>query len=220
MLARALAPHGGVVLYRAFVYNHHLDWRDPKADRARAAYDTFHPLDGKFDPNVIVQIKYGPIDFQVREPISPLFAGLPHTNEAMELQITQEYTGQQRHLVYLAPMWKLSLDTDMRATQSAPPLLVRELSQRKSGGRPAPHAGRVCGRGRCGHGGLAGQSSGLANLYAFGRLAWDPRLDAAALSDEWTRLTLGNDPQVRAVVNKLQMNSWHHLRELHGPAGH
>ncbi|MGD0348586.1 MAG: alpha-glucuronidase family glycosyl hydrolase, partial [Terracidiphilus sp.] len=89
LLARALAPHGGVVLYRAFVYNNHLDYNDMKADRARAAYDIFHPLDGKFDANVIVQIKYGPIDFQAREPVSPLFAGLEKTNSAMELQITQ-----------------------------------------------------------------------------------------------------------------------------------
>ena len=114
VLARALKPHGGVVLYRGFVYNHHLDWRDLKADRARAGYDNFHQLDGKFDDNVIVQIKNGPIDFQVREPVSPLFAGLRKTNEAIELQITQEYTGQQRHLVYLVPMWKTTLDTDMR----------------------------------------------------------------------------------------------------------
>ena len=93
-LAAALAPHGGVVLYRAFVYNHHLDWADPKADRARAAYDIFHPLDGKFAANVIVQIKEGPIDFQAREPVSPLFGGLTRTSQAMELQITQEYLGQ------------------------------------------------------------------------------------------------------------------------------
>ena len=92
-LAAALAPHGGVVLYRAFVYNHHLDWHDPKADRARAAYDIFHPLDGKFAANVIVQTKEGPIDFQAREPVSPLFAGLEHISQAMEVQITQEYTG-------------------------------------------------------------------------------------------------------------------------------
>ena len=82
-LANALAPHGGVVLYRAFVYNHHLDWNDPKADRARAAYDIFHPLDGKFAANVIVQVKEGPIDFQAQEPVSPLFTGLEKTNQAM-----------------------------------------------------------------------------------------------------------------------------------------
>ncbi len=115
VIARALRPHGGVLFYRAFVYNHHLDWNNPKNDRARAAYDIFHPLDGQFDDNVIVQIKYGPIDFQVREPASPLFAGLKKTNEAIELQITQEYLGQQRHLCFLAPLWKVILDFDMKA---------------------------------------------------------------------------------------------------------
>ena len=114
VLANALQPHGGVVLYRAFVYNNHLDYNDMKADRARAAYDIFHPLDGRFAQNVIVQIKEGPIDFQAREPVSPLFAGLHQTDEAMELQITQEYLGQQKHLVYIAPMWKEVLDFDLR----------------------------------------------------------------------------------------------------------
>ena len=101
VIARALKPHGGILFYRAFVYDHHLDWRNPKNDRARAAYDIFHPLDGKFDDNVIIQIKYGPIDFQAREPVSPLLGGLEKTDEAIELQITQEYTGQQRHLCFL-----------------------------------------------------------------------------------------------------------------------
>ena len=78
----------------------------PKADRARAAYDVFHPLDGKFAPNVIIQTKEGPIDFQAQEPVSPLFSGLEKTNQAMEVQITQEYPGQQRHLVYTAQMWQ------------------------------------------------------------------------------------------------------------------
>ncbi len=115
MIARALKPHGGIVFYRGFVYDHHIDWRDPKNDRANAAYDNFHPLDGQFDDNVIIQIKHGPIDFQAREPASPLFSGLEKTNEAIELQITQEYTGQQRHLCFLAPMWKQVLDFDMHA---------------------------------------------------------------------------------------------------------
>ncbi len=114
-VARALKPHGGFVLYRGFVYNNHLDYNDLKADRARAGYDNFHALDGKFEPNVVIQIKHGPIDFQVREPVSPLFAALQHTSQAIELQITQEYTGQQRHMVFLVPMWKTALDTDLRA---------------------------------------------------------------------------------------------------------
>ena len=92
-----------------------MDWRNPKNDRARAAYDNFAGLDGKFDGNVVIQIKNGPIDFQVREPASPLFGALERTSEAIELQITQEYTGQQRHLCYLVPMWKETLDFDLRA---------------------------------------------------------------------------------------------------------
>jgi alpha-glucuronidase len=219
VLARALAPHGGLVLYRGFVYNHHLDWRDPKADRARAGYDNFHALDGKFEPNVIVQIKYGPIDFQVREPVSPLFAALPRTNEAIELQITQEYTGQQRHLVYLAPMWKELLDTDMRASLNAGPLPVRDLVSGKPERGLEHTRGGFVGVANVGMEGWLGNPLALANLYAFGRLAWDPTLDAAALSDEWTRLTLGNDAEVRAVVNKLQMNSWRIYESYTGPLG-
>src|SRR5579864_3827474 len=134
VIARALNPHGGVVFYRAFVYNHHLDWHNPKNDRAKAAYDNFHPLDGKFDDNVIVQIKNGPIDFQVREPVSPLFAGLRSTNEAIELQITQEYTGQQKHLCFLVPMWKEVLDFDMHAAEHPTP--VKEIVAGKTFHRP------------------------------------------------------------------------------------
>ena len=113
VVARALAPHGGVIFYRGFVYDHHMDWNNPKNDRARAAYDNFHPLDGQFDANAIIQIKHGPIDFQVREPASPLFGALERTNQAIELQITQEYMGQARHTVFLPPMWKETLDFDM-----------------------------------------------------------------------------------------------------------
>src|ERR1700722_1680423 len=122
VIARALKPHGGVGFYRAFVFNHHLDWHVLKNDRAKAAYDNFHPLDGAFDDNVIIQIKNGPIDFQVREPASPLFAGLRQTNEAIEMQITQEYMGQQRHLCFLVPMWKEVLDFDMHSDEKSAPV--------------------------------------------------------------------------------------------------
>ena len=97
-----------MLFYRGFVYDHHMDWRNLKNDRARAAYDNFINLDGQFDDNVIIQIKHGPIDFQVREPASPLFGALEKTNQAIELQITQEYFGQGRHTVFLVPMWKES----------------------------------------------------------------------------------------------------------------
>ena len=119
VVARALQPHGGLLFYRGFVYDHHMDWSNPKNDRGRAAYDNFQPLDGKFDDNVIVQIKHGPIDFQVREPASPLFGALEKTNQAIELQITQEYFGQSRHTVFLVPMWKAALDFDMHVRDGA-----------------------------------------------------------------------------------------------------
>jgi alpha-glucuronidase len=202
VLAAALTPHGGVVLYRAFVYNNHLDYNDLKADRARAAYDIFHPLDGKFLPNVIVQIKEGPIDFQAQEPVSPLFAGLRKTNEAMELQITQEYLGQQRHLVYIAPMWKWVLDFDMRAENRATP--VKEIIEGKSFHRPL---GGMIGDSCVGRDWL-GAPLAMANLYAFGRLAWDPNLSAQQIAEEWTRQTIGTDPQVVGTVTKMLMQSW------------
>jgi alpha-glucuronidase len=219
VVARALHSYGGVVLYRGFVYNNHLDWHDLKADRARAGYDNFHALDGKFDDNVIVQIKHGPIDFQVREPVSPLFAALPHTNEAIELQITQEYTGQQRHLVYLVPMWKEALDTDMRASLAAPALPVKEIVSGRSVGPEHHTAGGFVGVANVGTDGWLGHPLALANLYGFGRLAWDANLSAAAISDEWTRLSFGNDPVVRALVNKLELNSWHIYGSYTGPLG-
>lgn len=215
VLARALKPHGGVLLYRAFVYNHHLDWHDLKADRARAAYDIFHPLDGKFDDNVMMQIKHGPIDFQVREPVSPLFAGLPHTNEAIELQVTQEYTGQQRHLVFLVPMWKEALDFDLRAENRHTP--VKEIVEGKAFDRPL--------------GGFAGVANvgldtnwlshpmAMANLYGFGRLAWNPDTSPQEIADDWTRLTFGNNPTVVSTIDDMLLSSWKTYEQYTGPLG-
>ncbi len=214
MLAAALAPHGGVVLYRAFVYNHHQDWTDPKADRARAAYDIFHPLDGKFAQNVIVQTKEGPIDFQAREPVSPLFAGLRQTRQAMELQITQEYLGQQRHMVYIAPMWKEVLDFDLRAGGMATP--VREILAGHAFGQPA---GGMVGVASVGRNAWLGSPLAMANLYAFGRLAWDPNLDPAKIAEEWVRQSIGSDPVVVSTVVKMLMQSWPAYESYTGPLG-
>ncbi len=220
VIARALKPHGGVVFYRAFVYNHHLDWRNLKNDRAKAAYDNFHPLDGDFDDNVIVQIKNGPIDFQVREPASPLFAGLRRTNEAIELQITQEYTGQQRQLCFLVPMWKEVLDFDMH------------IDDPSAGNRPTPVKDLVAGhtfhRPTGGFVGVAnvgmdanwlGSPLAMANLYGFGRLAWNPNLSAETILDEWTRLTFSADPVVLHAITTLQLTSWHVYESYTGPLG-
>jgi alpha-glucuronidase len=215
VIARALKPHGGVIFYRAFVYNHHLDWRDPKADRARAAYDIFHPLDGKFDDNVIVQIKYGPIDFQVREPAQPLFAGLHKTNEAIELQIAQEYTGQQRHLCFLAPMWKTILDFDMRATGASTP--VKDLIAGKVFQQPLGGFTGVANIGLDAN--WLGSPMAMANLYGFGRLAWNPNLSANDIIDEWTRLTFGNDPAAVKTISQMQLSSWRTYEDYTGPLG-
>src|SRR4051794_40036448 len=215
VVARALKAHGGILFYRGFVYDHHMDWRNLKNDRARAAYDNFHPLDGQFDDNVIVQIKHGPIDFQVREPASPLFAGLEKTNEAIELQITQEYFGQARYHVFLAPMWKETLDFDMRVRDQPSPV-------------KAIVAGRVFSRPFGGFVGVANVGDAdnwtnnhlsQANLYAFGRLAWNPDLSSADIAAEWSRQTFGLDPQVSKTVGDLLLTSWRTFENYTGPLG-
>jgi alpha-glucuronidase len=206
VVARALKPHGGLLFYRGFVYDHHMDWRNPKNDRARAAVDNFQPLDGKFEDNAVLQIKNGPIDFQVREPASPLFGSLEKTKRAIELQITQEYFGQARHTVFLAPMWKEVLDFDMHAKTQAMP--VKAL---------------VTGFVGVSNVGLnenwSGNHLSQANLYAFGRLAWNPDLSAREISEEWTRLTFGPDPSIGAVVNEIQLSSWKTYENYTGPLG-
>lgn len=204
VIARALKPRGGLLFYRAFVYDHHLDWRNPKNDRARAAYDIFHPLDGQFEDNVVIQIKHGPVDFQVREPASPLFAGLDRTNESIELQITQEYMGQQKHLCYLVPMWKEALDFDMRKNGASTP--VRDLVSGCVTRRPT---GGFVGVSNVGMDSTwLGHPLALANLYGFARLAWNPQLSAESIAEEWTRLTFGNDPQLVKTIVAMQLGSW------------
>ena len=215
IVARALQPHGGLLFYRGFVYDHHMDWLNPKNDRARAADDNFRPLDGKFEPNAVVQIKNGPIDFQVREPASPLFGNLEKTNQAIELQITQEYLGQARHTVFLAPMWKEVLDFDMHARSEAAP--VKALVAGKVFGQPVGGFVGVSNVGLSDD--WFGNHLSQANLYAFGRLAWNPDLSAREISEEWTRLTFGSNPAVHAVVNEIQLSSWKTYENYTGPLG-
>jgi alpha-glucuronidase len=206
VVARALKPHGGLLFYRGFVYDHHADWRNLKNDRARAAYDNFHALDGQFDSNAIIQIKNGPIDFQIREPASPLFGALPKTQEAIELQVTQEYMGQARHMVFLVPMWKDTLDFDMHTRATAAP--VKSLLHAYVG------VANV---------GLDetwdGNNLSQANLYGFGRLAWNPDLSARQIVDEWTRLTFGPDPKVDATIAAMQLSSTRTYENYTGPLG-
>jgi len=214
MLARALEPHGGLLFYRAFVYDHNLDWRNPKNDRARAAYDIFHPLDGKFDDNVVIQIKHGPIDFQVREPVSPLFGGLQKTNSAIELPVMLEYMGQQKHLCFLIPAWKEVLDFDLQAKGQGTP--VKELIAGKTFGRPGGFVA-VVNVGTDAN--WLGNPMGMANLYGFGRLAWNPNLSADRIAGDWVRLTFGRDPVVTETATKMLMSSWRTYENYTGPLG-
>ena len=217
VIARALAPHGGVIFYRGFVYDNLMDWRDPKNDRARAAYDNFHPLDGKFDANAVVQIKHGPIDFQVREPASPLFGALRNTNQAIELQITQEYLGQQRHVCFLVPMWKAVLDFDMQATSTSPGTPVRDLVSGRTFNRPVGGFVGVSNVGRDTN--WLGHDLAMANLYGFGRLAWNPTTSARTIATDWTTLTFGHDPQVVETVTSILLDSWPAYERYTGPLG-
>ncbi len=234
VVARGLAPYGGLLLYRGFVYDHHMDWRNLKNDRGRAAYDNFHDLDGKFDDNVVIQIKHGPIDFQVREPASPLFGALAKTNQAIELQVTQEYMGQARHLVFLPPMWKETLDFDMHAGPGVPsgPAASGPTPSGSASSGPTPVkalvAGRVFHRPTGGFVGVVnvgldqnwlGNHMSQANLYGFGRLAWNPDLSAAEIVAEWTRLTFGSDATVDKTVEQMQLSSWRTYENYTGPLG-
>ncbi|WP_437078549.1 alpha-glucuronidase [Streptomyces sp. enrichment culture] len=173
MLAAALEPHGGTVHWRAFVYDHRQDWRDRSTDRARAAYDHFTPLDGEFADNAVLQVKHGPMDFQVREPVSPLIGAMPDTRLAVELQVTQEYTGQQKHVCWLGPMWsevlRFRTDGEVLAGRLADGLVAVSNA----------------GDDRF----WTGHPLAQANLYTFGRLAWDPAADPRAVLDEWIALT-------------------------------
>src|SRR6185503_7752497 len=198
VLADAVAPHGGVVMWRAFVYDAHVD-----ADRVKRAYKEFVPLDGRFRGNVSIQVKNGPLDFQPREPFHPLFGAMPRTPLIAELQITQEYLGQSTHAVYLAPMWREFLDADTYARGPGSPV-TRVVD------------GSLDDRSETGMAGVAntgldanwtGHDLAQANWYAFGRLAWDPSLTSEAIADEWIRMTWSNAPDVVAAIRDVMLRS-------------
>ena len=214
MLARALAPHGGTVHWRAFVYDHHQDWRDRSTDRARAAYDHFTPLDGRFDDNVVLQVKLGPIDFQVREPLSPVVLAMPQTRVAVEVQVTQEYTGQQQHVAYLAPQWTDALQA--RPWGEDGPAVYDVTSGRRTGA-----GGGLAAVSNVGHDVFwTGHPFAQANLYAYGRLTWDPTLTAEQVLDEWVALTFGDSsPELRSTVHDLLSASLDVYEQYTAPLG-
>ncbi|MDQ6419562.1 alpha-glucuronidase family glycosyl hydrolase [Paenibacillus sp. LHD-117] len=215
MLAEALEPHGGVVIWRCFVYNCLQDWRDRSTDRAKAAYDHFMPLDGRFADNVILQIKNGPMDFQVREPVSPLFGGLSKTNQMLELQITQEYTGQQKHVCYLVPLWKEVLDFDTHAAGKGS--TVAKIASGALHNRPFGGIAAVSNIGDddC----WTGHPLAQANLYGYGRLTWNPSLPVDRITRDWIRQSLGCDPQVEQAVTDILHRSWGIYESYTSPLG-
>ncbi|KAJ5805853.1 uncharacterized protein N7503_003455 [Penicillium pulvis] len=214
LFARAIKPHGGIVMFRAFVYNQ-LNESNWEADRAKAAVNFFKPLDGKFDDNVVVQIKYGPIDFQVREPTSPLFANLFKTNIAIELEVTQEYLGQQSHLVYLPPLWKTVLDFDLRVDHK--PSLVRDIVTGKRFNRTLGGSAAVVNVGT--NNTWLGSHLSMSNLYAYGRLAWDPTADAQDILQDCIQLTFGLDRAVLDTITNMSMQSWPAYESYSGNLG-
>ena len=216
VIARALAPHGGVIFYRGFVYDHHMDWRNLKNDRARAAWDNFHDLDGKFDDNVILQIKHGPIDFQAREPVSPLFGALKATNQADR---AADHPGVHRPAAArLLPRADVEGGARLRSPGRRPGHAGQGARLRQdvsAGRRAALSACRTSATRR--H--WLGADLAMANLYGFGRLAWNPALTAERIADEWTRQTFGNDPKVVETTNGILLESWPAYEHYTGPLG-
>jgi len=210
MLADALFPYGGIVIWRAFVYE-----SDQRRDRCMQAYDEFQPLDGKFRPSVVVQIKNGPLDFQPREPFHPLFGAMPHTPLALELQITQEYLGQGTNLAFLAPLWKETLDSDtFRPSSGATVARVVDGSIDHS---PLSVIAGVANTGTDRD--WTGHPLAQANWYAYGRLAWDHTLSSAQIASEWTRLTFGGDPRVAEPLEKMLLESRETVVDYMDPLG-
>lgn len=206
MLASAIAPYGGMLIWRCFVYNCRQDWRDHTIDRAKAAFDCFSPLDGEFLDNVFLQIKNGPMDFQVREPITPLFGAMDKTNKLIEFQITQEYTGQQKHVCFLVPWWKKILSTPTYANSS-----TNNVEQRINGIAAIVNVGNDEN--------WTGHFLAQANLYGYGRIAWDSNISSEQITEEWIKLTFGNDPLAMKNVSQILMNSWETYEKYTSPLG-
>ena len=198
MIADAVKPYGGIVMWRAFVY------AAESPDRAKQAVEEFKPLDGQFRDNVIIQIKNGPVDFQPREPFSPLFGQMENTNIMAEMQITQEYLGHSNHMVYLHPMWKECLDSDTYQKGKGSTVAAETLGKVHGNTEYSAIAG-VTNIGDsinwCGH------HMAQSNWYAFGRMAWNPDLSSEEIIDEWIKQTFTADKKFVEPVAKMLLES-------------
>lgn len=198
MLADAVGPHGGCVMWRAFVYDNNVP-----EDRAKQAYNEFKPLDSKFRDNVLIQVKNGAIDFQPREPFHPLFGAMPRTPLMMEFQITQEYLGFATHLVYLAPLYKEVLDADTYAKGEGSP--VAKVIDGTLDNHTLSGIAGVSNVGTDRN--WNGHPFASANWFAFGRLAWNHSQTAEDIADDWLRMTFTNDEKFIAPVKSLMLAS-------------
>ncbi len=209
MLAAAVKPHGGIVMWRAFVYAE----TDPE-DRAKQAYTEFKPLDGKFADNVLVQVKNGAIDFQPREPFHPLFGAMPRTPLMIEFQITKEYLGFATHLAYLGPLFAETLDAK---TGWKPGETVADVVDGTAEHHALTGMAGVANIGRDRD--WSGSTFNQANWYAFGRLAWDPDLSAQSIARDWAEQTFGTDRQVVDTVTAMMMGSREAVVDYTGALG-
>lgn len=210
MLADAVIPHGGIVMWRAFVYSN-----ETPEDRFKQAYNEFKPLDGKFRKNVLVQVKNGPIDFMPREPFHPLFGSMPQTPLTMEFQITQEYLGQATNLVFEAPLFKECLNADSYAKgkgSTVAQVIDGSLDNHKISGI-AGVANIGADRNWTGH------PFAQANWYALGRLAWDYTLSSEQIADEWLRQSFTNDQKFVVAAKKIMLSSRETLVNYMNPLG-
>ncbi|SHF87705.1 alpha-glucuronidase [Bacteroides faecichinchillae] len=208
VLARALKPHGGIVIWRTFVYNPQID-----KDRIKRSYKEFLPLDGKFDENVILQAKNGALDFQPIEPAQPLFGAMKQTSLMPELQITQEYIGQSTYLVYLAPMWKefLNFDTYCKGAGSN---ITKIITGKVYPTKYRAMAG-VANTGDSNN--WTGHHFAQANWFAFGRLAWNPKETIEKITSEWIKSTWNCDRSAERVITQMMMPTWNNYARSHSP---
>lgn len=208
MLAEALRPHGGIVMWRSFVHEGFSDWAEYQCR-------VFAPLDGDFAENVVLQTKNGPIDFQVREPVHPMFGAMPRTNMMIELQITQEYTGQSTHLCYLVPQWKEVLDFDTWA-EGKGTTVASIVNGSAYGQKNVGFAGVInWGEDRD----WAGYQLGAANTHGYARLAWDPSLSAEEIAEEWVRMTFGSSQPLVSDLTDMLLRSWKTYEDYTSPLG-
>ncbi len=215
MLADAVAPYGGIIIWRCFVYNCTQDWRDYKTDRARAGYDYFKDFDGEYHDNVILQIKNGPMDFQIREPISPLLGGLTKTNQLLEVQIAQEYTGHQIDLCYLIPMFKEVLD--FRTYCSEENDTVADIVSGRTMGNKLAGMAAVINTGNDFN--WTGNDLAAANLYGFGRLAYNTELSSEEIAREWVALTFDMDKASEDKLTDMLLKSREIYEKYTSPLG-